>query len=645
IYSRGNAAILRSADRGKTFEWTDVPFKMGGNEMGRNNGERLAVDPNSSDILFFGSRRDGLWKSVDRAVTWEKVPGFPEISTTLPPPPGLTNFTNRPRRFRFQPQAVGIVSVVFDPASGKPGPATPVIYAAVSAPDSNLLYSADAGATWQLVTNRPVGLRPTRLVRSPDGLLYLSYGKEPGPNVMTDGAVWKFDPKKSTWTDITPVKPTDGDQRFGYGAVNIDPQHPNVIMATTFARWNPMDEIFRSTNGGTTWMPLVEKGVWDHSSAPYTRMHKPHWMGDIEISPSNSNHVMFTTGYGIWSCRDITAADAGRPTHWEFFNHGLEETVPQGLISPPEGAHLLSALGDQDGFRHDDLTVSPPGGAFAGPRFSNSDSIAFAAGKPQIIVRAGSGGSEPVHAAISVDGGQSWQALGSEPPDTSGAGNIALSADAKTIVWTPRRGAPYFSTDRGTNWTACLGLQPRQAVVADSINPARFYAFDSSTGRLDTSTNGAVSFLEGAAELPKAEEFPGGFGGGGGVGGEVYATPGREGVLWIAFRHEGLYCSTNAGATFTKLGGVDEAYSLGFGKAAPGRDRPTLYLAGKIGDVQAIFRSDDDGRTWLRLNDDSHQYGWVNHVTGDPRIYGRVHFATGGRGIIYGDPVPVSSPK
>ena len=56
IYSRGNAAILRSADRGKTFERTDVPFKMGGNEAGRNNGERLAVDPNLSNVLFFGSR-------------------------------------------------------------------------------------------------------------------------------------------------------------------------------------------------------------------------------------------------------------------------------------------------------------------------------------------------------------------------------------------------------------------------------------------------------------------------------------------------------------------------------------------------------------------------------------------------------------
>ena len=36
----GNGAILRSSDRGRTFQRTDLPFKLGGNEMGRGNGER-----------------------------------------------------------------------------------------------------------------------------------------------------------------------------------------------------------------------------------------------------------------------------------------------------------------------------------------------------------------------------------------------------------------------------------------------------------------------------------------------------------------------------------------------------------------------------------------------------------------------------
>jgi hypothetical protein len=311
------------------------------------------------------------------------------------------------------------------------------------------------------------------------------------------------------------------------------------------------------------------------------------------------------------------------------------------LISPPEGAHLLSALGDQDGFRHDNLTRSPEQDSFAGPRFSNSESIAFAGKNPQIIVRTGTGRSGSVRAAISVDGGTGWQALGAEPPNSAGAGSIAVSADGKTIVWTPRRGAPHFSTDRGTNWVACLGLGPSQAVVADPVNPAWFYASDSNAGKLYTSTNGAVAFVAGGTQLPTGPGFSGGFGGSGGADGALYATPGCEGDLWLVSRSSGLYHATNPEGVFTKLSAVDEAYSLGFGKAAPGRDRPALYLAGKVGGVSALFRSDDNGATWLRINDEQHQYGWLNHVTGDPRIYGRVYVATGGRGIIYGDPISI----
>src|SRR6185312_11741698 len=60
IYSGTRAVILRSSDRGHTWQQMEVPFKMGGNEAGRFNGERLAVDPHDGRILFFGSRQDGL---------------------------------------------------------------------------------------------------------------------------------------------------------------------------------------------------------------------------------------------------------------------------------------------------------------------------------------------------------------------------------------------------------------------------------------------------------------------------------------------------------------------------------------------------------------------------------------------------------
>ncbi|HEX7469915.1 MAG TPA: cellulase [Verrucomicrobiae bacterium] len=636
-YGRSDAAILRSDDQGKIFKRTDVTFKMGGNETGRANGERLAVDPNHGEILFFGSRREGLWKSTDRGGTWQKVEGFPVTGTGQTSATASTTTTNtRPRGGGFgRQQSAGIVCVLFDPSSGKPGTPTPTIYAAVSTTTTNLYRSTDAGVTWLAVPDQPVGLCPNHIVRALDGTFYFSYGREPGPNSMSDGAVWKFNPKDGAWTDITPLKPANADQPFGYGAVTVDAQHPSTIMATTFCHWRPHDQIFRSTNGGAIWTQLWQDNTeWDHSSAPYTKTRTPHWMGDIEINPFNSDQVLFTTGYGIWSCVNATTADAGKPTRWVFFNDGLEETVPLALISPPEGAHLISGVGDIDGFRHDDLNVSPPEGTFSGPRFSNTEGLAFAWKNPQVIARAGTG--RGAHAAISFDGGKNWKPLGSEPAGGRGAGAIALSADGKTIAWTPRGGNAHVSVDCGTNWVACEGLPFGVAVIADTVNPAAFYAFDPRAGTVLVSTNGAASFITAKSVLPQTENSGGGFGGGG-AGVTLCATPGIEGDLWLAFRSRGLYHSRDAGATFTKLSAVQEASSLGFGKAAPGKNHPALFLAGKVADRQALFRSDDTGESWTRINDDQHQFGYVSRVTGDPRIFGRVYFATAGRGIIYGD--------
>src|SRR3954469_3417869 len=81
-WSPTNGAIYRSDDRGKRWKRTDLPFKNGGNEMGRSMGERLAVDPTDGNVILFGSRGAGLWKSVDRGVTWKKIDSFPAIATS-----------------------------------------------------------------------------------------------------------------------------------------------------------------------------------------------------------------------------------------------------------------------------------------------------------------------------------------------------------------------------------------------------------------------------------------------------------------------------------------------------------------------------------------------------------------------------------
>jgi hypothetical protein len=59
--------------------------------------------------------------------------------------------------------------------------------------------------------------------------------------------------------------------------------------------------------------------------------------------------------------------------------------------------------------------------------------------------------------------------------------------------------------------------------------------------------------------------------------------------------------------TFSRVSSVENADNIGFGKPAPGRSCPTLYTAARVDGVRGIFRSDDVGRIWVRINDDQHQ--------------------------------------
>ena len=188
-----NGAILRSDDRGKTFQRTSVPFKMGGNENGRGDGERMRVDPNDGNILYLGTRQAGLWRSSDRGATWGRVESFPDVTEPGPPP--------KPQEWWKRPN--GVVFVVFDPHSGSRGKASSTIYAGASLMGMNNLFrSTDGGATWRPVAGQPTAYRPIRSALASDGTLYITYGTDPGPWRMTDGALWKLDTRTGVWTDL-----------------------------------------------------------------------------------------------------------------------------------------------------------------------------------------------------------------------------------------------------------------------------------------------------------------------------------------------------------------------------------------------------------------------------------------------------------
>ena len=630
-----NGAILRSTNRGRTFERTDLPFKLGGNMPGRSMGERLAIDPHKNSILYFGARSGkGLWRSADYGVTWSQDTNFTAVGT----------YAQNPSGSLYESDLIGVVWVTFDPSTGTTGNATQTIYVGVADKGNSIYRSTNGGATWAAVPGQPTGFLPHHGVLASNGMLYITESNQCGPFQGDDGNVWKYNTVSSTWTKITP----SGASGFGFGGLAVDAQHPNTIVVTSMELWWPDDIIFRSTNGGTTWKQIWEWGSYPNRTFYYTQditvapwldwgVHdtkplpevspKLGWMiGSLEIDPFNSNKMMYVTGATIYGSDNLTNWDAtGGTIAITVKAMGEEQTSVQDLISPPAGAHLLSALGDLDGFRHNDLTVVPAR-MFMSPTFSTSTSIDYAELDPNFIVRVGD-----VSYAYSNDGGLNWAGASTRPTGVTWGGTVAVAANGSRAVWAPQGAAVSYSTSiNGATWNASTGIPAEARVASDRVNPNKFYGFKG--GTFYVSTNGGADFSATAATgLPSA----------GGV--RFKAMPGIEGDIWLAGGNDGntygLWHSTDSGAGFTRLANVEKADNIGFGKAAPGRSYVALYTSAQINGVRGIFRSIDAGVTWVRISDDRHQYAWTGScITGDPRIYGRVYVGTNGRGIIYGGP-------
>lgn len=597
-------AILRSSDRGKTWQKSELPIRVGGNADGRGTGERLAVDPANGANLYYGSNRDGLWKSVDGGVSFSKT-SSPTMSISL---------------------------VSINPHDG-------AIYLGSADAKGALLVSTDDGKTFVSATGAPQMI-PQRLAFAPDGAIYVTFGRGDGegevnPSNVALGSVWKREPGGG-WHEITPEKPRV-DWKWGYSGIDVGPD--GVVAVSTIDRWYPGDEVFISHDSGKSWTGLHDKSSRDLEAYPWTKdmfgnkESMSGWISDLKINPFNKNEMIYT---GPWVTGNLSDAGTGKPVNFAFITENLEEAAVTQLVSPLKGAKVMASMLDVSGAAWFDTSMPPDEGLF-GPNKESNRSVDYAGQNPSVMVRASDTG--PAYGYYSQDAGLSWAHLPGTifdaPKWKTGwhtGGVIAISAGAGAMLWTPEKSVPSYSKDKGKSWIETTGWPTTRDhnlyPISDKQIEGVFYVYDPVAGTVLISVDGGASFKTIVEGMPKIAPWE---------MAKLAVVPTRMRDLWLPYPG-GLIHSPSAGKPAAQVADVTAAWAIGFGAPLKAGGYPAVYLDGKIKGVGGIWRSDDEGKSWIRLNDAAHSFEPIGAITGDMREPGTVYIAAGRGGVMVGKP-------
>lgn len=586
--------IYRSANKGDT--WTlpgrlDVYVGPNSHDDARTSGPRIAVDPADANVVYFGSQRNGLFRSTDGAATWTQITAVPT------------------------PANKGSTVVLIDPNSGATGGRTNTIYACPAG--SGVYRSNDGGTTWAGIGGPMEALHGQI---GPDRTLYISTGS----------AIHKY--ANGTWTNISPGTVYD---------VAVDPFNGNRLVAV-----NRHSETYLSANQGASWTKLPFTVNYGGIAAHAQRTGGVDRL-TIQFDTGVQNKLWAAEAYGLWTL-DITSGTAA----WTSVSHGTEGYASHAIRKVPGGGVLT---GQMDGgvYYHSDpgqytsVQVANPTSEW---HYQHGWSVDYCVAQPNFV--AAINGPPHTwsieHSGYSTDYGKpgTWVKFKSAPAykATTPAG-IAISATNPDhmCVLDSSQGSVYFTTNRGDRWSKkgfggsvlTTWWGPGEGgVTADKVQGGTFYFYNWSDGSIWRTTNTGGDFAK-VGLIPGGANYS-----------DIEATPYRAGHVWFCDGQPlggddkaGLLRSTDFGSTWSYVPGVDLAKSIGFGKPAVEGGYPTIFLYGTVGRVEGVFRSTDEGVTWDKIAAIAPLglYCGSNSMSGDLEVFGRVYVNISGIGSAWGD--------
>lgn len=693
VCGRGGAEMTNgffciSDDYGTTFTRRILPCSAHGNWPGRGTGSRLVVDPNNSDIIYYASQRDGLFRSLNRGESWEFLPVHstesrknelkmsfvfvaPNSNTIVVGTNGESNMLSEETRGHslYVSFNAGTSFSPFWQPKVFPGDYTPLM--------GYVGHRYDFDGKYLYITMNHTGKNTWTQ--------WEGYSCDSG--MVIGGRVIRYEYNRGQLmnpVDITPNFPQYGLHKnklayTGFGGISSVPKCPGQLYLTTI-NCCMGDLILHSKDYGETWevkLHNLEIGNLNfrasYMKAEYNGGRSViHWMSDIKCNPFDENHLVFNTGTGAFMGYHL------QNEHCYFTDScdGMEETVHMNVYAPTGGdTMVLDMVGDLGGFAFTEEGVACEN-TFTDEchnRYITCLNADYADEFPNICVATPRGnwtGKTKGGLIVSHDGMKTnhrpelpWgitpeldKSLDFICEPNRNSGWVALGADGQSLVWTiaTRRTLPsdqvVFSHDLGQHYGHSVIYNLRKKSVKDTfikpfsdrVNPKFFYGFGPDS-RLFVSQDGGETFYEKKRPQGLPMQTLSSIENGNSI--KIQGVAGASGVFYLAMNQDGLWKLVYHSETdeFSAVRVTDEGnavYAVGLG-VLPGapdyiHSDKAIYIAGTLNGIYGFYRSYDNGNTWTRINDDAHSYGSITAIDGDKRVPGRFFIATGSHGLIYG---------
>ena len=576
VAAGADAGVWRTTDGGTS--WSPVTDGMPTLSMGA-----LAFDPTDESVLYAGTGEAnyanhsryglGLYKSTDGGDSWVLL--------------GEDVFAGRCfSRIVVDPTSPQTVYASITRAGGFPELAAAKGHPMAEGP-LGVFKSVDGGASWSHLTNGLPSLSATDLAIDPSdpSILYAAIGR-----IFGDAAngVYKSTDAGASWSKLGGGLPVSDVGRISL-AVSPDMGQRVFAMVTEAATAGggsaQLESIFRSDNGGASWVDLGN---------PISQSSYGWYLSTISVRPGDPDTVVAggltmgrsTNGGASWS--EIT------PPHVDC--HAVAwDASGRLLVGDDGGVHRSESLGSEWESLNTNLSSVQ---FYAGLSTHPSDDDLVIGGAQDNGSNRRMGETTFWDTVVGGDGG--WTQIDQASPnrmfaESQGTGNLVRSENG---------GDSFFGSANGINFgdRNCF-LPPYLIDPTDSDR--MLYA----THRVYRSTNGGQSWSPISGDLTN-------------VNGAIRA------LAMAPSDPQVVYAATNDGNVLVSLDGgsgwevVREGHP-GWPRVTrelwvePG-DALTVYLAGAVFGVEQVLRSGDGGQSWVSLDGDLPDVP-VNVVVADHR--------------------------